>query len=562
MSAGNLSRTVIAILVVAGVLTIAWRYHSRISRVRATAGSRWQLTYRVRLRTAQPSPSSRGQPAGIPDDYVVRMALPQNSSQIRMISEEIIHPSLPETASIYFGSRTDTRLWRLSTTRVAECDISAEFELEKLPSPGAALDRRPTLLSGTARSRFTGTSDAFPVTFPAVQRRLTEAPKDVSDNELLQWVFDYCALRLDDWTESSEGVADDVKKIVEYNDANALGRARTFVTLCRGVRRTVNRRIVTGFPARLVTGFELRQSADARPLVWAEVFHEHRWIPFDPASGYAFQLPDQYLPIRYGGNGLVWQPGQAEGQLAWGEGINVENVSYAISRLPPPPQLLAADQPRITEIFDLSRLPVEMHTVLKLMLLLPLAALITCIFRNIVGIRTFGTFAPALLALSFIYAAWTSGLVILVFVLTSSLTGRTFVERMHLLMVPRLSVILTLIILCIVLSVSWLDYRGSTPSAQAVLLPMVILTTLTERLFVTTEEDGPTYAVQLAIGTLVVAAFCYMALRWDDVGNLILVYPEIHLITVAVFVALGRYTGYRLTELWRFRDLLQTDEQK
>ena len=32
-------------------------------------------------------------------------------------------------------------------------------------------------------------------------------------------------------------------------------------------------------------------------------------------------------------------------------------------------------------------------------------------------------------------------------------------------------------------------------------------------------------------------------------------YPELHLFTVAALILLGRYTGYRLTELWRFRDL-------
>jgi hypothetical protein len=42
---------------------------------------------------------------------------------------------------------------------------------------------------------------------------------------------------------------------------------------------------------------------------------------------------------------------------------------------------------------------------------------------------------------------------------------------------------------------------------------------------------------------------------WDEVGSTVLVYPEIHFFTIATFILLGRYAGYRLTELWRFRDL-------
>jgi hypothetical protein len=44
-------------------------------------------------------------------------------------------------------------------------------------------------------------------------------------------------------------------------------------------------------------------------------------------------------------------------------------------------------------------------------------------------------------------------------------------------------------------------------------------------------------------------------LCWKAVGSLLVAYPETHLLTIALLVLLGRYSGYRLTELWRFRDL-------
>ena len=44
------------------------------------------------------------------------------------------------------------------------------------------------------------------------------------------------------------------------------------------------------------------------------------------------------------------------------------------------------------------RLPVQMHDVLEVILLLPLGGLVTAFVRTIVGLRTFGTFTPTLLA--------------------------------------------------------------------------------------------------------------------------------------------------------------------
>ena len=43
-------------------------------------------------------------------------------------------------------------------------------------------------------------------------------------------------------------------------------------------------------------------------------------------------------------------------------------------------------------------------------------------------------------------------------------------------------------------------------------------------------------------------------------GDFVLVYPEAHFFTIAIFILLGRYAGYRLTELWRFRDLVEPGE--
>jgi hypothetical protein len=42
----------------------------------------------------------------------------------------------------------------------------------------------------------------------------------------------------------------------------------------------------------------------------------------------------------------------------------------------------------------------------------------------------------------------------------------------------------------------------------------------------------------------------------------VLVNPEAHFFTIALFILLGRYAGYRLTELWRFRDLVAPTETR
>ena len=204
-------------------------------------------------------------------------------------------------------------------------------------------------------------------------------------------------------------------------------------------------------------------------------------------------------------------------------------------------------------MLDCTRLPLPTRQVLSLILLLPLAALVTAVFRTIIGAPTFGTFTPALLALSFVGADWRSGVFVFGSVVVLGLTSRTLLEHLRLLLVPRLSIVLTLVVLCTTFSISLLDHFHFTPSAQTVLLPMIVMTMTVERCYVTAEEEGLGAGFRLMASTALVAFCCYGVLQWEAVGRSLLAHPEAHLFTLAILILLGRYTGYRLTELWRFR---------
>jgi hypothetical protein len=118
-----------------------------------------------------------------------------------------------------------------------------------------------------------------------------------------------------------------------------------------------------------------------------------------------------------------------------------------------------------------------------------------------------------------------------------------------------------MVILCVVFGISILYHMVDQPNLEFVLLPMVIMTMLIERFHVSAEEDGLVYTLKLAAGTLLVAILCYLMLLNKNVGDFVLTYPETHFFTIAAFIFLGRYAGYRLTELWRFSDLVDSTER-
>ena len=146
-------------------------------------------------------------------------------------------------------------------------------------------------------------------------------------------------------------------------------------------------------------------------------------------------------------------------------------------------------------------------------------------------------------------------MLVFVVVLGVGVLARLFLNKLKILMVPRLGVILILVVLTMILGISILDYFGLTPTASAALLPMVILTMMVERFNITAEEDGYREAFIVLGCTLLVAICCLLLLSVEYFSRLLLAYPEVLLFVAGALLIIGRYTGYRLMELWRFRDL-------
>jgi hypothetical protein len=55
------------------------------------------------------------------------------------------------------------------------------------------------------------------------------------------------------------------------------------------------------------------------------------------------------------------------------------------------------------------------------------------------------------------------------------------------------------------------------------------------------------------IGSISVAVLSYLCMRMESIRHLTFNFPEIHLVLLALILLTGQYTGYKLTELKRFR---------
>lgn len=315
------------------------------------------------------------------------------------------------------------------------------------------------------------------------------------------------------------------------------------------VRQVINVLAGARIPARIVYILQLQDRIKHGSLVpWIEVYDGTEWLAFNPSTGIQGFQP----------NTLVWRVG--DDPLVKIEGGQPAQVEFSIARHSRTKVSLAEQWAKQVDSqimeFSLFALPVHTQNVYRIILLVPLGALLVVILRNIIGIQTFGTFMPILIALAFRETQLLWGVIMFSILVGIGLMLRLYLERLKLLLVPRLAAVLTIVIL-IIACISILSTQlGLDRGLSIALFPVVILAMTIERMSLIWEEHGPSEALNRGFGSLIAACLGYMILSNDVLSHLVFVFPELLLVVLAAILLLGRYTGYRLTELWRFRAVI------
>jgi len=301
-------------------------------------------------------------------------------------------------------------------------------------------------------------------------------------------------------------------------------------------------------PARMIHGFELQgRLRNAEPMTWLEVHDGDRWRYFDPSTG------DENLPDRF----FIWWRGN-EPLISVEGGSNVQ-VSFAVQENHLDAVAIAETQvaQQGTNLIDFSlySLPIQTQAVYSVLLMIPIGALVMVVLRNMIGIDAFGTFMPVLIALAFRETRLLWGVILFTMLVALGLSIRFLLERLRLLLVPRLSAVL-IVVVGLMLLISLVSHRlGMETGLSVALFPMVIIAMTIERMSVVWEERGATDAIRAGIGSLVVAVTAYMFMGLGWLEHLIFTFPELLLVVLALVLLAGRYTGYRLLELSRFKAL-------
>lgn len=301
-------------------------------------------------------------------------------------------------------------------------------------------------------------------------------------------------------------------------------------------------------PARVIHGFELGETqARVEMQPWLQVHNGTTWLTIDLRNA-AEGWPD---------NLFLWTASRLP--VLQVEETPRASATFSVSRNLADAMAVAERRLEVQDAnlvrYSLLSLPLQTQQVYQVLLMVPIGAFMMLLLRNLVGVKTYGTFMPVLIALAFRDTGLLAGLALFVLVVGSGLLVRFYLERLRLLLVPRLAAVLTLVVMLMALVSVLSNQLNIEVGLSVALFPMVIMAMTIERMSVAWEERGAGHAIKEGIGTLLVAALAYVVMSWERLEHIVFVFPEVLLILLAVILLLGRYSGYRLTELFRFRAL-------
>src|SRR3990167_412075 len=139
-----------------------------------------------------------------------------------------------------------------------------------------------------------------------------------------------------------------------------------------------------------VKGISLAQQSKVNFKTMLAVFNGKEWFYFNPKTGVS-GLPNNFLAWEYGDEAMFDVVGGKKPQFTLTiSPTPINALSIAKSRG------LQADSQLLR--FSLLQLPVNVQETYKILLTVPIGAFIILILRNFIGISTFGTFMPVLIA--------------------------------------------------------------------------------------------------------------------------------------------------------------------
>ncbi len=201
--------------------------------------------------------------------------------------------------------------------------------------------------------------------------------------------------------------------------------------------------------------------------------------------------------------------------------------------------------------------PREMYIIL----MIPFLLTFTVILKHFVGFSTFGSVIPVFLSLLFVQFGLIFTSILCLFLICINMSIWYFFKKYTLLYMPKIVTITLINFIAFILLFNLSFYTAlPSPEIHSIFYVLIFCLTAEKMIHIMNTKEFREYKESFW-GTFIVAILWYMIYSLGFLQSFLLAYPEYLLLLIPLNIYLWRFTGLRITEYFRFRDVHRSIEE-
>jgi hypothetical protein len=202
--------------------------------------------------------------------------------------------------------------------------------------------------------------------------------------------------------------------------------------------------------------------------------------------------------------------------------------------------------------------------------LLPIVVTLIGIFRYVIGLRTLKIYIPIIMVFIFYeigYRAgeepgviFTRGLIygLLLFFLTFIFSTLSYkiIQRVRMHYVPKLSLVIvtvSVVVLIVILLMIYFEKNIFISVSPFIIIMMIVIS---EEFMSVMAKKNFIYTFSITFESLLSSVLSYAIISTPVVQKIVMDYPYVIFVIILLNVFVGKFTGLRINEYWRFREIL------
>lgn len=197
-----------------------------------------------------------------------------------------------------------------------------------------------------------------------------------------------------------------------------------------------------------------------------------------------------------------------------------------------------------------------------IILIFPVVASLVALARHVIGFKGFGIYIPAVLSVAFVSTGLVTGIILFIAVLLAAMLARYLVKFLKMPLLPKTAILLLIVSISMLLVLTIGSFFKIDLVLNVSIFPLLIIILLTENFMTSQMFASRGEALNVTFETLMLAIIGTLIIDNETIQQFVILKPELTILLVAVInLAIGRYTGLRILEYFRFNDLIKNKSQ-